>query len=128
MTHMDIDSVAADVAAAVGLAEGRSGVSDVLRAIARSEPVAVREVSRMAELPVPIVAGALQIFSGALLTRWTNGRLRTAAYRIVPEGTGPRRSVAIFYYQGFHQLPQLPFAELATPLRTATAAPPRTAA
>jgi len=79
-------------------------------------------------LPVPIVAGALQIFSGALLTRWTNGRLRTAAYRIVPEGTGPRRSVAIFYYQGFHQLPQLPFAELATPLRTATAAPPRTAA
>jgi predicted methyltransferase len=56
MTHMDIDSVAADVAAAVGLAEGRSGVSDVLRAIARSEPVAVREVSRMAELPVPIVA------------------------------------------------------------------------
>ena len=28
----------------------------MLRAIARSEPVAVREVSRMAELPVPIVA------------------------------------------------------------------------
>jgi N4-bis(aminopropyl)spermidine synthase len=53
---MDMDSVTADVAQAVGLAEGRSGVSDVLRAIARSEPVAVREVSRMAELPVPIVA------------------------------------------------------------------------
>ena len=53
---MDMDSVTADVALAVGLAEGPSGVSDVLRAIARSEPVAVREVSRMAELPVPIVA------------------------------------------------------------------------
>jgi N4-bis(aminopropyl)spermidine synthase len=53
---MDIDSVITDVASAVGLAEGRAGVSDVLRAIARSEPVAVREVSRMAELPVPIVA------------------------------------------------------------------------
>ena len=53
---MDMDSVIADVALAVGLAEGPSGVSDVLRAIARSEPVAVREVSRMAELPVPIVA------------------------------------------------------------------------
>jgi N4-bis(aminopropyl)spermidine synthase len=53
---MDMDSVIADVASAVGLAEGPSGVSDVLRAIARSEPVAVREVSRMAELPVPIVA------------------------------------------------------------------------
>jgi len=56
MTHMDMDSVITDVASAVGLAEGRSGVSDVLRAIARSEPVAVRDVSRMAELPVPIVA------------------------------------------------------------------------
>jgi N4-bis(aminopropyl)spermidine synthase len=53
---MDMDSIIADVARAVGLAEGRSGVSDVLRAIARSEPVAVRDVSRMAELPVPIVA------------------------------------------------------------------------
>jgi predicted methyltransferase len=53
---MDIDSVIADVASAVRLAEGPSGVSDVLRVIARSEPVAVRDVSRMAELPVPIVA------------------------------------------------------------------------
>jgi N4-bis(aminopropyl)spermidine synthase len=53
---MDLDSVTADVASAVGLAEGRSGVADILRAIARSEPVAVREVSRMAEIPVPIVA------------------------------------------------------------------------
>ena len=53
---MDMDAVIAGVASAVGLAEGRSGVSDVLRAIARSEPVAVRDVSRMAELPVPIVA------------------------------------------------------------------------
>jgi N4-bis(aminopropyl)spermidine synthase len=56
MTPVDMDSVIAEVALAVGLAEGRSGVSDVLRAIARSEPVAVRDVSRMAELPVPIVA------------------------------------------------------------------------
>ena len=53
---MDLDAVVADVAAAVGLAEGQSGVRDVLRAIAASEPVAVREVSRTAELPVPIVA------------------------------------------------------------------------
>jgi len=53
---MDIDSVIADVASAVRLAEGRSGVGDVLRVIARNEPVAVRDVSRMAELPVPIVA------------------------------------------------------------------------
>jgi N4-bis(aminopropyl)spermidine synthase len=53
---MNLDAVIADVAAAVGLAEGESGVRDVLRAVAGREPVAVREVSRAAELPVPIVA------------------------------------------------------------------------
>src|SRR5260370_35482658 len=53
---MDLDAVVADVAAAVGLAEGRSGVRDVLRVIAGREPVAVREVSRTAEVPVPMVA------------------------------------------------------------------------
>jgi N4-bis(aminopropyl)spermidine synthase len=53
---MDMNSVITDVASAVRLAEGRSGVSDVLRAVARNEPVAVRDVSRMTELPVPIVA------------------------------------------------------------------------
>jgi predicted methyltransferase len=53
---MDVDAVAAEVAAAVGLAEGPAGVADVLRVIARHEPVAAREVSRRTELPVPIVA------------------------------------------------------------------------
>jgi predicted methyltransferase/DNA-directed RNA polymerase subunit RPC12/RpoP len=53
---MDVDVVAAEVASAVGLAEGPAGVRDVLRAISRAEPVATREVSRLAELPVPIVA------------------------------------------------------------------------
>jgi N4-bis(aminopropyl)spermidine synthase len=53
---MDVDSVIAEVAAAVGLAEGPSGVRDVLTAVRRAEPAAVREISRMAELPVPIVA------------------------------------------------------------------------
>jgi N4-bis(aminopropyl)spermidine synthase len=52
---MDVDSVIAEVASAVGLAEGASGVRDVIRAIARAEPVAAREISRMAGLPVPIV-------------------------------------------------------------------------
>jgi predicted methyltransferase/DNA-directed RNA polymerase subunit RPC12/RpoP len=45
-----------EVAAAVGLAEGEAGVRDVLRAVARREPVAVRKVSRATELPVPIVS------------------------------------------------------------------------
>jgi len=52
---MDVDAVVTEVASAVGLAEGRSGVEDVIRAIARSEPVATREVSRQAELPIPLV-------------------------------------------------------------------------
>ncbi|HEY7145635.1 MAG TPA: bis-aminopropyl spermidine synthase family protein [Streptosporangiaceae bacterium] len=53
---MDLDAVIADVAGAVGLAEGESGVRDVLRAAAGGEPAAVRELARAAELPVPIVA------------------------------------------------------------------------
>lgn len=52
---MDIDAIAADVAAAVGLAEGDGGVRDVLAAIARGEPIATSQISRAAELPVPIV-------------------------------------------------------------------------
>jgi N4-bis(aminopropyl)spermidine synthase len=52
---MDFDAITAEVAAAVGLAEGESGVRDVLRVIARSEPVPTSQISRMAELPVPIV-------------------------------------------------------------------------
>ena len=52
---MDIAMIAAEVAAAVGLAEGESGVRDILLAVARSEPVATNQIGRMAELPVPIV-------------------------------------------------------------------------
>ncbi|HXP18134.1 MAG TPA: bis-aminopropyl spermidine synthase family protein [Streptosporangiaceae bacterium] len=52
---MDIDAIADDVAEAVGLAEGPSGVRDILRVIALSEPVPASQISRMAELPVPIV-------------------------------------------------------------------------
>jgi predicted methyltransferase len=52
---MDIAAIAAEVAAAVGLAEGESGVRDVLLAVARSEPVATSQIGRTTELPVPIV-------------------------------------------------------------------------
>ncbi|MGH8877401.1 MAG: bis-aminopropyl spermidine synthase family protein, partial [Stackebrandtia sp.] len=52
----DVTETAATVAAAVDLAEGAWGVVDVVRAVARHEPIAVREVSRHVELPVPIVA------------------------------------------------------------------------
>jgi predicted methyltransferase len=48
--------IVSDVAGAVGLAEGEAGVRDVLRAVSRREPVAVRQVSRATELPVPLVS------------------------------------------------------------------------
>ena len=55
---MDVDSAVTEVAAAVGLAEGEAGIRDILAAVLAVEPAAVREVARLAELPVPIVAAA----------------------------------------------------------------------
>src|SRR5271169_4943782 len=55
---VDVDTVVAEVATAVGLAEGESGIRDILAAVLSAEPAAVREVARLAELPVPIVAAA----------------------------------------------------------------------
>lgn len=52
---MDVESIISQVATSVGLAEGEAGVRDTLRAIARSEPVAARDISRAVELPVPLV-------------------------------------------------------------------------
>lgn len=48
--------IVAEVAGAVGLAEGESGVRAVISALARLEPVSIRRISRAARLPVPIVA------------------------------------------------------------------------
>ena len=55
---MNLDDVVTEVAAAVGLAEGESGIRDILAAVLSAEPGAVREIARLAELPVPIVAAA----------------------------------------------------------------------
>ncbi len=55
---MDVDSAVTEVAAAVGLAEGEAGIRDILAAILAEEPAPVREVARLSELPVPIVAAA----------------------------------------------------------------------
>ena len=77
---MDVDAVTAEVAAAVGLAEGPAGVADVLRVIARHEPVAAREISRQSELPVPIVAA----ICNELRKRDVVDRARPV--RLTPEG------------------------------------------
>lgn len=49
-------------------------------------------------IPVPIVPGALQVFSGHILTKWTNGRLRPGRHRVVAGGTVTRRSTGVFWH------------------------------
>ena len=82
---MDVDVVVAEVASAVGLAEGPAGVRDVLRVIAHHEPVAAREVGRLAELPVPIVAAVCN----ELRKRGVVDRARPV--RLTPAGAGRAR-------------------------------------
>jgi flavonol synthase len=61
--------------------------------------------------PVPIIPGALQVFSGMLLTRWSNGRLRPGRHRVVAGGTVTRRSTAVFCYPSLQTVvePLAPF-------------------
>ncbi len=47
---------------------------------------------------VPLLPGALQVFSGQLLANWTEGRLRPGRHRVVSGGTVTRRSSAVFLY------------------------------
>jgi flavonol synthase len=64
---------------------------------------------------VPFVPGALQVFSGMLLTRWTAGRLRAGRHRVVAGGTMTRRSTAVFCYPSLATVvrPLEPFAPAA---------------
>ncbi|MCW2930197.1 MAG: 2OG-Fe(II) oxygenase [Actinomycetia bacterium] len=64
-------------------------------------------------ISVPVIPGALLVFSGTILTRWTNGRLRPARYRIVAGGTVPRRSTRVFMYPALGTVlrPLAPFTE-----------------
>jgi predicted methyltransferase len=52
----DSATIVAEVAGAVGLAEGEPGVRAVISALARLEPVSIRRLGRASGLPVPIVA------------------------------------------------------------------------
>ncbi|MCK9878129.1 isopenicillin N synthase family oxygenase [Frankia sp. Ag45/Mut15] len=49
-------------------------------------------------IPVPVVPGALQVFSGTILTRWTNGLFRPVRHRVVAGGGVTRRSTGIFFH------------------------------
>ena len=61
---------------------------------------------------VPVVPGALQVFSGHLLARWTGGRLRPGRHRVLAGGTVTRRSTAVFVYPALEAVvePLGPFA------------------
>ena len=48
--------------------------------------------------PVPIIPGALQVFSGMLLSRWTDGLLAAGRHRVVSGGAVTRRSSAVFVH------------------------------
>ena len=63
-------------------------------------------------IPVPVIPGALQVFSGHLLARWTGGRLRPGRHRVVAGGTVTRRSTAVFVYPALETTvgPLPPFA------------------
>jgi len=52
---------------------------------------------------VPVIPGALQVFSGHVLARWTDGRLRPGRHRVVAGGTVTRRSAAVFVYPALDQ-------------------------
>ncbi len=86
---MDMDTVVAEVAAAVGLAEGESGIRDILSAVLNAEPAAVREVSRLAELPVPIVAAACnELRKRGVVATQRPVRLTTEGRAVVAAATG----------------------------------------
>jgi flavonol synthase len=63
-------------------------------------------------VPVPLIEGALQVFSGTMLARWTGGRLRPGRHRVVAGGTVTRRSTAVFVYPALETVvePLPPFA------------------
>jgi len=63
-------------------------------------------------IPVPLVPGALQVFSGTLLARWTDGLLRGGRHRVVAGGSVTRRSTAVFVYPALETVvePVGPFA------------------
>ena len=61
---------------------------------------------------IPVIPGALQVFSGSLLSRWTGGRMRPGRHRVVSGGTVTRRSTAVFVYPALETVvaPLAPFA------------------
>lgn len=84
---LNIDAITAEVAAAVGLAEGEAGVRDVLRAVVSAEPVPTNQIARTAELPVPIVTAVCnELRTRGVLDKTRPVRLTEAARQILSAG------------------------------------------
>jgi len=76
--------VLADVAAAIGLDEGRHGVQEVLRQVSRRERVGNRTLSRLTGLPVPLVAAVCaELRLAGLLSPERPARLSSAGRALV---------------------------------------------
>jgi len=76
--------VLADVAAAIGLDEGRHGVEEVLRYVSRRERVGNRTLSRLTGLPVPLVAAVCaELRLAGLLSPERPARLSSAGRALV---------------------------------------------
>ena len=121
---MDIDAITAQVAAAVGLAEGEAGVRDVLRAVARSEPVPTSQIGRMAELPVPIVTAVCnELRKRGVIDRTRPVRLTEQARQLL--AGRPRLAVACTCCGGIGQLIPAELDPLAAELEQAAAGAPQ---
>jgi predicted methyltransferase len=122
---MDLDAVIAEVAAAVGLAEGESGVRDVLRVVARSEPVPASQIGRQAELPVPIVTAVCgELRKRGVVDRSRPVRLTSEARQLLAAGQ-PQFSAVCPECDGTGVVVPDELAGLAAELELAAAAAPQ---
>jgi predicted methyltransferase len=88
VSALDPDLVAAEVAAAVGLAEGPAGVRAVLREIARGAG-STRAVGRAAGLPLPVVAAVQgELRTHGVLTQERPSKLTEAGRAAFDPGAG----------------------------------------
>jgi predicted methyltransferase len=127
MSPPEESQIVGEVAAAVGLAEGEAGVRDVLRAVARREPVAVRKVSRATELPVPIVAAICnELRKRGVVSPQRPVRLTTLGRHLLEAGGRPHLDAACPTCAGRELVVPLQLGAVLRDLRSLAERAPRT--
>lgn len=105
--------VTAEVAAAVGLAEGEAGVRAVLDAVARLEPASTRSLSRATGLPVPLVAAVCgELRRRGVLAAERPTRLAERWRGTFARGEGPSESELVSALAGLAESAPRPRSEL----------------